>query len=94
VLLGFEGDDRTMPVLWAGKALDGEEELRLRRVVALLRRVEKSGVTNASVNAREDRVNLERFLPENLYRWTPDELEFGAHNGPWFLIDDVTAEQP
>jgi hypothetical protein len=46
------------------------------------------------VNAREDRVNLERFLPENLYRWTPDELEFGAHNGPWFLIDDVTAEQP
>jgi hypothetical protein len=47
-----------------------------------------------SVNAREDRVNLERFLPENLYRWTPDELEFGAHNGPWFLIGDVTAEQP
>jgi hypothetical protein len=83
-----------MPVLWAGKALDAEEELGLRRVVGLLRRVEESGATNGSGNAREDRVHLERFLPENLHRWTPDELEFGAHNGPWFLIDDVTAEQP
>jgi hypothetical protein len=92
VVLGFEGDDRTMPVLWAGKALDVEEELRLRRVVALLRRIEEGGATNGSVAVREDRVNLERFLPENLHRWTPDELEFGAHNGPWFLIDDVTAE--
>jgi hypothetical protein len=87
--------ETTMPVLWAGKVLDADEELRLRRVVALLRRIEESGQTDAGqANAREDRMILERFLPENVHRWTPDELEFGAHNGPGFLIDDVAAGQP
>jgi hypothetical protein len=84
-----------MPVLWAGKALDEDEELRLRRVVALLRRIEEIGRTDAEgETAREDRANLERFLPENLHRWTPDELELGAHNGPGLVIDDAGAGPP
>jgi hypothetical protein len=92
--MGFEGDDGTMPVFWAGKALGADEELRLRRVVALLRRIEEGGQTDLErSSARDDRENLERFLPENLHRWTPDEFEFGAHHGPGFHIDDIAAEQ-
>lgn len=84
-----------MPMFWAGKGLDVDEELRLRRVVALLRRIEEGEQADAErATARDDRVSLERFLPENLHRWTPDELEFGAHNGPGFFIDDIVAEQP
>ena len=30
---------------------------------------------------------FERFLPENDHRWTPDELEVGAHAGPWMSFD-------
>jgi hypothetical protein len=83
-----------MPVFWAGKALEADEELQLRRVVALLRRIEEGGQTDLEqAKTREDRLNLERFLPENLHRWTPDELEFGAHCGPGFHVDDIVAEQ-
>jgi hypothetical protein len=81
-----------MPVFWAGKRLDADEELSLRRVVALLRRIEGAGRTeDERRSAGEDRTNLERFLPENAHKWTPDELEFGAHNGPWFEIGEATA---
>lgn len=69
--------DGTM--LWAGKQLSDEEELRTRRVTALLRRVGDDDVA----------AQLERFLPENDHRWTPDELEQGAHVGPWMTLGDV-----
>jgi len=60
-------------VLWAGKRLSDEEELKTRRMVALLQRVgDEEGVEE-----------LSRFLPERQGDWTPDELEAGAHNGPW-----------
>jgi hypothetical protein len=81
-----------MPVFWAGKQLKAEEELRLRRIVALLRRIEEDeqATEDERIGAREDRVHLERFLPENVRTWTPDELELGAHSGPWFEIGDTT----
>lgn len=65
-----------MPVLWAGKRLNTDDELELRRMVALLRRIEDE----------ETAERLERFLPENDDRWTPNELETGAHTGPWMLF--------
>jgi hypothetical protein len=84
-----------MPVLWAGKRLDDEEELQLRRVVALLRRIEDNGCgPQEREGAAADRLNLERFLPENEHRWTPDQLEFGAHHGPCFEIGESTVDQP
>jgi hypothetical protein len=69
-------------VLWAGKNLTEAEELQLRRAVALLRRMEEREGSLA-----ESRMELERFLPENDHRWTPNELESGAHLGPWMLVD-------
>ena len=63
-------------VLWAGKALSGEEEERTRRMVALL---ERTGETAAAAD-------LARFLPGSGHGWTPDELELGAHAGPWLGI--------
>jgi hypothetical protein len=60
-------------ILWAGKELSSEEEAGLRRVVHILRR-------NGAV---ADAECLERFLPDNLDTWTPNELETGAHVGPW-----------
>lgn len=82
-----------MPVFWAGKKLDADEERRLRRVVTLLRRIEDNGrAERERRNAAEDRLNLQRFLPENDHTWTPDELEFGAHHGPYFELGDVAVE--
>ena len=69
----------TGTMLWAGKKLSAEEELRARRLVALLRRVGDTGVAET----------IERFLPEDDHRWTPDQLEVGAHAGPWMSLDDV-----
>ena len=69
----------TGTVLWAGKRLSADEELRTRRLAALLRR---AGDTAAAET-------LERFLPENDHRWTPDQLELGAHAGPWMSLDGV-----
>ena len=63
-------------VLWAGKALSGEEEERTRRMVALL---ERNGEHDAAAG-------LARFLPGSGHAWTPDELELGAHAGPWLSI--------
>ena len=69
-------------MLWAGKPLSDEEELRTRRFVAKLRRMGKHELADG----------YERFLPENDARWTPDELELGAHVGPWLDFGDVAVE--
>ena len=63
-------------VLWAGKALTGEEAERAARAVALL---ERAGEHEAAAD-------LARFLPGSGHGWTPDELELGAHAGPWLGI--------
>jgi hypothetical protein len=74
-----------MSVLWAGKPLGDNEEFRLRRVISLLRRMKDD----------ETAENLERFLPENDDRWTPNELETGSHVGPWMLFGaQVEVEDP
>ncbi len=64
-------------VLWAGKHLTDEEELKTRRLIALM---ERSGNSAAAEG-------LARFLPERAGEWTPDELETGAHCGPWMGLD-------
>lgn len=64
-------------VLWAGKPLSEDEEAATRRAVALMRRL----------GEEEAAVNLARFLPESEHDWTPDELEAGAHAGPWLGAD-------
>jgi hypothetical protein len=38
-------------------------------------------------------MELERFLPENDHRWTPNELESGAHLGPWMLVDAEVSDE-
>lgn len=68
--------------LWAGKHLTDDEELRTRRVAAMLRRVGDDDVA----------VTFERFLPEHDHRWTPDELEQGAHVGPWTTFGPEEAD--
>jgi hypothetical protein len=72
----------TGTMLWAGKRLSDDEELRTRRLVALLRRTGKE----------ETAESFERFLPEHADRWTPDELELGAHVGPWLGFGRVEIE--
>ena len=72
----------TGTMLWAGKKLSPEEELRTRRLVALLRRVGDDAAAET----------FERFLPENDHRWTPDQLEVGAQAGPWTSLDGVQLE--
>jgi hypothetical protein len=67
----------TATMLWAGKRLSDDEELRTRRLVAKMRRAGKAELADS----------FERFLPENDDRWTPDELELGAHVGPWLSLD-------
>jgi hypothetical protein len=64
-------------MLWAGKRLSDEEELRTRRLVARLRRLGKDQLADG----------YERFLPEHDDRWTPDELELAAHVGPWVSVE-------
>jgi hypothetical protein len=64
-------------VLWAGKRLTDEEAAATRRAVALLRRL----------GDEEDALHLARFLPEAEHDWSPDELEMGAHGGPWMGLD-------
>jgi hypothetical protein len=72
----------TGTMLWAGKHLSDEEELHTRRLVAKLRRTGKDELADS----------YERFLPENDQRWTPDELELGAHVGPWLSFGGVEIE--
>jgi hypothetical protein len=67
-------------VLWAGKHLTDDEELKARRLVALL---ERTGNPAAAEG-------LARFLPERADEWSPDELETGAHCGPWLALDAGT----
>ncbi len=62
-------------VLWAGKHLNAAEEATARHAAALMRRL---GSDTAD--------HLERFLPERASEWTPDELELGAHVGPWMTF--------
>jgi hypothetical protein len=72
----------TGTMLWAGKWLSDEEELGTRRLVAKLRRTGSHDLAD----------HFERFLPEHDDRWTPDELELGAHVGPWLSFGDVEIE--
>jgi hypothetical protein len=72
----------TGTMLWAGKRLTDQEELRTRRLVAMLRRTGKDELADS----------YERFLPENDERWTPDELETGAHIGPWLSLGEFAIE--
>jgi hypothetical protein len=75
--------ETTMNVMfWPGKHLDPAEEGWLRNRIASLQRAEdaRAGAWEA---ARTERLSLERYLPENLDVWTPDQLEAGAHIGPW-----------
>jgi HEPN domain-containing protein len=72
----------TGTMLWAGKKLSADEELRTRRLVALLRRIGDDKVAET----------FERFLPENDHRWTPDQLEVGAQAGPWASLDGVRVD--
>lgn len=74
-----QGMNGTM--LWAGKQLTDDEELRTRRLIATLRRMGDDETASL----------FERFLPENDHRWTPDELEMGAHIGPWLDFDATLA---
>lgn len=60
-------------ILWAGKHLSGDEEQRLRDLIEVF----------GQAGCSEDVEWYGRFLPENAHTWTPDELEFGAHHGPW-----------
>ncbi len=62
--------------LWAGKGLAADEEAHTRRMVALFERCGDDEA--AAVYAR--------FLPENDAEWTVDELERGAHAGPWLEL--------
>ena len=69
-------------MLWPGKRLDFAEEAWLRNRIASLRRAEDARAGSWEA-ARKERLSLERYLPENLDAWTPDQLEGGAHIGPW-----------
>jgi hypothetical protein len=85
-----KGVVKRMPIYWAGKSLTSEEELSLRRTVALLRRLEEAGATDGENDAvHDDRRHLELFLPENIHKWSPDELELAAHQGPWFEVGEA-----
>ena len=64
-------------VLWAGKRLTDEEAAAARRVVELLERV----------GDPLDAAAFSRFLPDSDHPWTPDELELGAHAGPWLQLE-------
>ena len=64
-------------VLWAGKHLSDEEEASTRALVERLRRA----------GAHEAADGFARFLPERSTEWSPDELELGAHAGPWLRME-------
>ena len=63
-------------VLWAGKRLTHEEAAAARRMVDLIGRA----------GDPRDAEALSRFLPDAEHPWTPDELELGAHTGPWLQL--------
>jgi hypothetical protein len=80
-------------MLWAGKQLDPVEEAWLRNRISSLERAEDARADGWE-NARVERFSLERYLPENADRWTPDQLEGGAHIGPWCDMATATVHQP
>jgi hypothetical protein len=80
-------------MLWAGKQLDPAEEAWLRNRIGSLQRAEDARADGWE-GARRERFSLERYLPENAHRWTPDELEAGAHIGPWSEMAPATVHQP
>lgn len=67
----------TTTILWAGKELTGDEEVRLRRTVHLLRRLGNDEVA----------ADFERFLPERAVDWSDEERSAGARLGPQLSID-------
>ena len=69
-------------MLWAGKHLDLAEEAWLRNRISSLQRAEDARAEGWE-GSRKERLSLERYLPENAHIWTPDQLEGGAHIGPW-----------
>jgi len=75
--------------LWAGKHLDPAEEAWLRNRISSLRRAEDARAYGRETE-RKERISLERYLPENAHNWTPDQLEAGAHIGPWCKIGPAT----
>jgi hypothetical protein len=70
----------TVTSYWAGRTLTADEEAHTRRTIALF---ERCGDTEAAAN-------YARFLPENDADWTVDELERGAHAGPWLQFGAQT----
>jgi hypothetical protein len=88
------GDDPTeetvMPVIWAGKTLSTDEELRVRDIVAMFARMVAAGNSEAAWQAESWR----RFLPEERHRWTANELEFGANIGPWVFFGAQVGGDP
>lgn len=64
-------------VLWAGKRLSRDEDAALRRVVSMLGRTGRA----------EQADYFRRFLPEYVDDWSPDDLEAGAHLGPWMSFE-------
>jgi len=68
--------------LWPGKRLELAEEAWLRNRVASLQRAEDARADGWE-GSRKERLSLERYLPEHDASWTPDQLEGGAHIGPW-----------
>lgn len=68
-------------IMWAGKALPGAEEVRLRRLVHTLRRIGKDELAD----------DFERFLPEREEAWTLDERMQGAQVGPRLRVDGSAA---
>ncbi len=81
----------TNMMLWAGKHLDPAEDEWLRGRIGSLRRAENAHADGWQ-DARRERLSLERYLPENADHWTPDQLERGAHIGPWCGMTPVTLE--
>jgi hypothetical protein len=69
-------------MLWPGKRLDLAEETWLRNRISSLQRAEDARAQGWE-SARKERLSLERYIPEHDGDWTADQLEGGAHIGPW-----------
>jgi hypothetical protein len=76
-------------MLWPGKRLDLAEEAWLRNRISSLQRAEDARADGWG-SALKERLSLERYLPENADDWTPDQLEGGAHIGPWCDMPPAT----
>jgi hypothetical protein len=82
-------------MFWPGKRLDRAEQEWLRNRIRSLERAENARADGWE-GARKERLSLTRYLPENADDWTPDQLEGGAHIGPWCDIPaaSVTVNEP